>query len=189
MGVALQAFLSERQAYPTMIAPTNSEDGRWWAVQLERTGFGLPITDPNFYQKGVWRCPSAPFPPPYGPDDQPFYGYNAFGVLPVGDWNGLGLYGHFEGDRISPIRESEIVNPSDMIAMGDKLFGGFMFMRDDLASNAKWKAPLRHEGKANVLFCDGHVESLKLEALFEDKSDAALDRWNRDHQPHRERLQ
>jgi len=37
-------------------------------------------------------------------------------------------------------------------------------------------------------FCDGHVEGLKLEALFKDKSDHALRRWNRDHQPHRERL-
>jgi hypothetical protein len=27
-----------------------------------------------------------------------------------------------------------------------------------------------------------------LQFLFEDTSDAALVRWNRDHQPHRERL-
>jgi prepilin-type processing-associated H-X9-DG protein len=43
-------------------------------------------------------------------------------------------------------------------------------------------------GKANAVFCDGHVESPTLKFLFADTSDAALRRWNRDHQPHRERL-
>jgi prepilin-type processing-associated H-X9-DG protein len=43
-------------------------------------------------------------------------------------------------------------------------------------------------GKANVVFCDGHVESPTLPFLFADTSDAALSRWNRDHQPHREKL-
>jgi prepilin-type N-terminal cleavage/methylation domain-containing protein/prepilin-type processing-associated H-X9-DG protein len=43
-------------------------------------------------------------------------------------------------------------------------------------------------GKANVVFCDGHVESPTLPFLFTDTSDATLSRWNRDHQPHRERL-
>ena len=46
----------------------------------------------------------------------------------------------------------------------------------------------RHQGKANVVFCDGHVESPTMQFLFTDTSDAALSRWNRDHQPHRERL-
>jgi prepilin-type processing-associated H-X9-DG protein len=46
----------------------------------------------------------------------------------------------------------------------------------------------RHQGKANVVFCDGHVESPTLPFLFADTSDAALSRWNRDHLPHREKL-
>jgi prepilin-type processing-associated H-X9-DG protein len=46
----------------------------------------------------------------------------------------------------------------------------------------------RHQGKANVVFCDGHVESPALKFLFEDTGDAALVRWNRDHLPHREKL-
>jgi hypothetical protein len=32
-------------------------------------------------------------------------------------------------------------------------------------------------GKANVVFCAGHVESPTLPFLFEDTSDAALARW------------
>ncbi len=49
-------------------------------------------------------------------------------------------------------------------------------------------ATSRHQGKANVVFCDGHVESPTLQFLFEDTSAAALVRWNRDHLPHREKL-
>jgi prepilin-type processing-associated H-X9-DG protein len=41
-------------------------------------------------------------------------------------------------------------------------------------------------GKANAVFCDGHVESPTLKFLFADTSDATLVCWNRDHQPHRE---
>jgi len=39
-----------------------------------------------------------------------------------------------------------------------------------------------------VVFCDGHVESPPLQFLFEDTSADALSRWNRDHEPHREKL-
>jgi prepilin-type processing-associated H-X9-DG protein len=47
---------------------------------------------------------------------------------------------------------------------------------------------LNPDGKANVVFCDGHIESPTLSFLFADTSDAALARWNRDHLPHREKL-
>src|SRR5262245_48114885 len=40
-GIALHTFLSENQSYPLWIAPTNSDQGRWWALQLERGGFGI----------------------------------------------------------------------------------------------------------------------------------------------------
>ena len=43
-------------------------------------------------------------------------------------------------------------------------------------------------GQANVVFCDGPVESPPLAFLFADTRTAALCRWNRGHQPHRERL-
>ena len=49
-------------------------------------------------------------------------------------------------------------------------------------------AKIHPTSKANVVFCDGHVESPTLKFLFTDTSDAALARWNRDHQPHREKL-
>jgi prepilin-type processing-associated H-X9-DG protein len=72
-----------------------------------------------------------------------------------------------------------------MMAMGDIIAHGNFMREPDLAESKA--ASIRHQGKFNVVFCDGHVESPTLKFLFADTSDAALSRWNRDHQPHRER--
>ena len=188
LGIALQGVLADKKTYPLWGA--RDDDGLLWAEQLERGGLGVFKLEADFDQKGIWRCPSAPPTPKFGPPNQPFYAYNAFGVLAVGvRTNALGLFGHFDSVNLTPIRESEVVIPSDMMAIGDSLFGGSAFMRVDLTANEKWDPASRHQGKANVLFCDGHVESPTLKYLFVDTSDAALDRWNRDHQPHRDALQ
>jgi prepilin-type processing-associated H-X9-DG protein/prepilin-type N-terminal cleavage/methylation domain-containing protein len=183
-GVALHTFLTEYHSYPLWVAPTNSEvPGRWWADQLERVGFGVSNPSTNFDHKGVWRCPSAK---PRHEYDM-YYGYNVFGVLMVGDvTNNFGLGGQFTENSATrvPIGESEVVAPSEMIAVGDSDY--LAFMRN--VGYDFFDGHLRHQDKANVLFCDGHVESLTREGLFEDTSDAALARWNRDHLPHRDRL-
>ena len=46
----------------------------------------------------------------------------------------------------------------------------------------------RHGGRWNVVFCDGHVESLKTRELYDVRQDRVLQRWNYDHLPHREQL-
>lgn len=45
----------------------------------------------------------------------------------------------------------------------------------------------RHRGAYNLSFCDGHVEHIREEKLFE-RSDPALRRWNTDHEPHEKDL-
>jgi prepilin-type processing-associated H-X9-DG protein len=96
------------------------------------------------------------------------------------------------------VSESEVANPSDMMAIGDGFYGGNGVLHEgwhlwrtygftDYLGSTK-SSYARHQGKANVVFCDGHVESPTLPFLFTDTSDAALSRWNRDHQPHRELL-
>ncbi len=45
----------------------------------------------------------------------------------------------------------------------------------------------RHRGKLAIVFCDGHVEGIRTEKLFE-KSDTNLRRWNNDNQPHADKL-
>jgi prepilin-type processing-associated H-X9-DG protein len=46
----------------------------------------------------------------------------------------------------------------------------------------------RHGGRWNMVFCDGHVESLRTRDLYDVRRDSVLQRWNYDHMPHREQL-
>lgn len=195
LGIGLQSFVADNHAYPSIIGPANSENPGWWASQLESGGFGdsTPIT--NFIYAGVWRCPSAPktWPWPGPGNGEPFisYGYNVFGVSRGQD--ALGLHGNFiPGATIisnhpgfAPVKEYEVTVPAAMMAIGDSITGDLRFIRLDLAYLDKYgRATARHQGKVDVLFCDGHVESPTLQFVFEDTNDAALVRWNRDHQPH-----
>ena len=107
--------------------------------------------------------------------------------------NKWGLQGHYDSGAdlaslsFTPIAESEVVAPSDMVAIGDCFEGNALLMRRPIEVFAERGNILaRHRGKANVVFCDGHVESPTVKLLLEDTSDTALARWNRDHQPHRE---
>jgi prepilin-type processing-associated H-X9-DG protein len=152
---------------------------------------GLRISRPptNFWTTGIWKCPSAQWKINFSADDisPNCYGYNAFGILKIG--NLTNTPGLLIGYHISA-RESEVANPSDMMAIGDCFDGSIEFMRIPLNDLLRYGNTLsRHQGKANVLLCDGHVESPKLAFLFDDTSDPALARWNRDHRPHRELLQ
>jgi prepilin-type processing-associated H-X9-DG protein len=201
VGIGLQSFVADNHAYPTVIAPTNGEMPGIWISQLQSGGFGFGFSKPatNLIEKGVWRCPSAPrfMLPPNTETEFSSYGYNSFGVMAVGDrTNALGLHGRFISgptnaeywSKFVAVRESEVVAPSDMIAIGDDVVGGIEFMREDMNYLTERGAVQRHTGKLNVVFCDGHVEAPTLNSLFVDTNDAALVRWNRDHQPHREKL-
>jgi prepilin-type processing-associated H-X9-DG protein len=177
LGLALQGYLAENHIYPQLD----------WSRQLERAlGTAQPPT--NFWERGVWRCPSAEWNKNSAARDfsPQYYGYNEYGVLKVGNFtNGLGLLKNWP----TSTRESDVVTPVEMMALGDSFRFSLSFMRMDLPSlNNYGNTFSRHQGKANIAFCDGHVESSKVRFLFEDTSDAALVRWNRDHQPHRESL-
>jgi prepilin-type processing-associated H-X9-DG protein len=180
----------------------NSDNPGFWISQLESGGFGSSTPVTNLIKEGVWRCPSAPnemaWPVPPG---ELFcsYGYNVWGVPSTANHtNALGLHGRFVSGAtfikghpgFSPVKESEVPAPADMMAIGDSIIGGVVFMRLDQGSLFRYRlaAEARHQGKVNVLLCDGHVESPTLGFAFTNTSDAALIRWNRDHQPHRERL-
>ena len=192
LGIGLQVFLSNNHGYPSAFQNTNDESPGTWIGQLEHGGFGVAHPESGFYQRGVWLCPSAQWHVHVPAKFLTCYGYNAFGVLPIGNLtNTTGLLGHRVPSRgFAPIEESEVSVPSDMMAIADCFTGSLFFMRpaslNDLLRYGNTLA--RHQGKANVVFCDGHVESPTLQFLFTDTSDAALSRWNRDHQPHRERL-
>jgi prepilin-type processing-associated H-X9-DG protein len=133
------------------------------------------------------------------------YGYNISG-LTVSD--GLGLGGHDSQGALTPTRESQVLSPSDMIALGDatpwpgetpvagipKLEAGFHLA--DCYKEIMYGLPAgdpavqavqhRHGGRWNVGFCDGHVENLRAGDLFNVSNSVVAQRWNNDHQPHNE---
>ncbi|MGZ4971940.1 MAG: type II secretion system protein [Limisphaerales bacterium] len=187
LGLGLQIFVTDNRAYPSVFVGTNDNRPGSWIGQLACGGFDGSKPKTNLLAEGVWHCPSAPSG--LGGSS---YGYNVYGVAAIGNHtNALGLHGHFVSatEWFAPVPESEVVNPSSMMAIGDSIVGGAFFMRQDMGYlNQRGRASSRHEDKLNVVFCDGHVDSPTLKFLFEDTSDEALVRWNRDHLPHREKL-
>jgi prepilin-type N-terminal cleavage/methylation domain-containing protein/prepilin-type processing-associated H-X9-DG protein len=106
-------------------------------------------------------------------------------------------------------RESAVLATGDMVAIGDDvLYGwsdgcldwGYTLPRPDITmisalgfdpNGDQFPATerylrRRHAAQWNMGFCDGHVTSFKIRPLFDYHSDLVLQRWNRDHLPHRE---
>lgn len=203
LGIALQSFVAENGVYVPEAYPV-------WTKSLQYTVLSTTystnrITFEQWAGRGVWKCPGAAAPSNWPTNAGLFfsYGYNVQGLSARTDTNSLGLGGqhvwnasHHPGP---PVSESAVVSPSEMMAIGDGFKGGNGVIED--GDNWLWRsyaingypgstahAYARHRGKANVVFCDGHVESPTLRFLFDDTSAAALERWNRDHLPHSEKL-
>jgi prepilin-type N-terminal cleavage/methylation domain-containing protein/prepilin-type processing-associated H-X9-DG protein len=111
------------------------------------------------------------------------YGLNTWG-------SGLGAdLGITDGG--AGVKEAMIRNPAEMIFWADgpdttlpwplcPTFGS-----DDGNGFEGWGPSRRHQGGANVLFVDSHVEYGKYREWVEQRDDV-MQRWNRDHQPHPE---
>jgi prepilin-type processing-associated H-X9-DG protein/prepilin-type N-terminal cleavage/methylation domain-containing protein len=183
IGIGLQVVVASDHAYPMLFEQTNG----WWTEKIAYDGLGESRAVTNFILHGVWRCPSPTlWLHPNTNSLEICYGYNSDGIVQKQNAaDGLGLGGHPDTD--TPIKDSEVAAPADMIAIGD-IFEQMPDLHRYAVYGLALAAFQRHQGKANVVFCDGHVESPTLKFLFEDTSDAALVRWNRDHRPHREKL-
>jgi prepilin-type N-terminal cleavage/methylation domain-containing protein/prepilin-type processing-associated H-X9-DG protein len=213
LGLGLHQFVEDNQTFPPYADPTfstNSVVVRFdtWEETLQSQ---LGKNHPGFMQQSVWICPGVKSKL----SGFTSYGYNAFGYSAPGvgiNSNSFGLGGHTlsllqaSGQIINkptvvnlPVKEADIASPSEMMAVadgvqgsGDQLVDGqTLFWREtfyDSAPSDTAAVYSRHKGKANVVFCDGHVESPTLKSLFEDSSNDAFRRWNRDHQPHQDRL-
>jgi prepilin-type processing-associated H-X9-DG protein/prepilin-type N-terminal cleavage/methylation domain-containing protein len=234
-GLGLTGFVADHHCYPLGFNPNHyqgayPEHDTFWMSSLAKE-LGVKMRDTNnpplgiasFYC-GIFLCPAAvnravPIPGTGGWAVNIDYGYNSDGLIRIkpdggSDLNSFGLGGHAvafnkqnHGSTAPPIHPSDIVNPSEMLAIGD----GFAGYKDVLLDTVPWLSRnrdfngsetqryldyrqitkwvhARHQNRANMVFCDGHVESPTLEFLFQDTSDEALRVWNRDHLPHRELL-
>ena len=203
LGLALQEYTTDNNVYPC--GPGGSAKDPSWMDLLETqmrhsVWKNNYIRNTEFWTNGVWLCPNLEMPKESRTVELHgfcSYGYNDMGI----SWKfGLGDFIDRVGRRIiPPNNESTVVVPSEMMAIGDGFVGNGSIIddgQDDIGRMAVTKdflgstarAYARHQGKANVVFCDGHVESPTLKFLFVDTSDDALVRWARDHKPHRELL-
>jgi prepilin-type N-terminal cleavage/methylation domain-containing protein/prepilin-type processing-associated H-X9-DG protein len=214
IGIGLHLYVQDLQAYPLYQVP--QRDGiryydLWWHQRLEPYTHtkGPDGTTTNLI-KGIYFCPAFVHMAPQWANVT--YGYNAVGcgnTLELG-W-GLGIGGqrlgdgpYDFGDRFwRPNKDYEILRSSDMIAAGDAFLldvFGRTEARPDLNDELRgWNGtnlppaglvPLnkRHSGaRFNVLFCDGHLEYMRFQALYALYDDN-LRRWNNDHLPHRDAL-
>jgi prepilin-type processing-associated H-X9-DG protein len=204
LGLALQGFVSDNGVYPLVNnlgfnIGGYPEHRRSWEEALSYGYLGIPTSasDIPYFSDGVWECPSASWDESQHPGNTQAvwypYGYNYLGVNSGGKNEPTGLGGRtatrYAGAPAPPVEDAEVVSPSQMIAIGDSFDSNPVLQRASWRDSQDLSIPAeRHRGRANVVFCDGHVESPTLQVLFEDTADEALVRWNRDHQPHREKL-
>jgi prepilin-type N-terminal cleavage/methylation domain-containing protein/prepilin-type processing-associated H-X9-DG protein len=208
VGIGLTLYVGDFQAYPFDFGIPRGNN----SYGLERwPGLIRPYienaTDDN-RGESVMECPSREGArQSFGNvivDMERGYGVNAFGYQtgkggPLRGLAGTGDWAVLMSGAIRPTRDSEILAPSDMIAVADGTSNGptnsvlagptLLTRTDSMVVNPNplpeiLEARARHRGRVNVTFCDGHVTDFALNALFLDRSDAALSRWNKDNEPH-----
>jgi prepilin-type processing-associated H-X9-DG protein/prepilin-type N-terminal cleavage/methylation domain-containing protein len=204
LGLAMSLYVGDQQRYPGQ-----------WLQRHGATDYSSPpnlIVWPGRLQPflsgvlKVFDCPTSPLNAAGLPTDltelderyQLDYRYNSHGsTLPEIAEYGLGL-------KSSGLSQSKILVPSDMIALHDTelqpnvwpplpmgpvggtpgggVSGGHSPPPD---TNVNLHVSQRHNGGANVLFCDGHIE-YGAEPNFTKEAEAPRRRWNYDHEPHQE---
>jgi prepilin-type processing-associated H-X9-DG protein/prepilin-type N-terminal cleavage/methylation domain-containing protein len=182
-GQAMTMYVSDHQAYPPMVFLTSSGGlgGTTWQSYL----YDYLPRDHHYQEKGIYICPS--WKSPDGLISGNSYGINDRGAT-FSESLGLGatISGASGSWVISSATENKIVSPSDMVAMADAR--GFLSQITAIAfagDDYPYYPDDRHDGGANAVFCDGHVEYGKLKKWIEATPQARR-RWNSDHQPHPE---
>jgi prepilin-type processing-associated H-X9-DG protein/prepilin-type N-terminal cleavage/methylation domain-containing protein len=209
MGIALRMYVDDYHGYPYWQGPWEPPQGIGtigpgtlpldynfgiWQQALE------PYYHMKWYQK-EFQCPAyqGMFD---GYWDIGSYAYNGRGsdFTETVACLGLGMNSWAEiSDRIlpaPPITDSQVVVPSEMVAITDSRtwdipqpVGPFMgstlgepgLLRGVPIAKAL-QSPPQHGQNFNVLFCDGHVTSMRILSLFSLETNAPI--WNNDHQRH-----
>jgi prepilin-type N-terminal cleavage/methylation domain-containing protein/prepilin-type processing-associated H-X9-DG protein len=197
MAVALNLYLDNHDRYPLSIGPGPDPDyAQTWQDALapylsEKTtnsAFRF-LRCPSYKQQGSAAVGSGFIFIPFS-----IYAYNSgtpYALSPT------------PNDYYNPtyLKESAVVAPSRMIAMGDANLVAYTtpsmvmgatdlryiplaYRRTQPGYEREQKAlRLRHYSRHVTGFCDGHVEAIPFAILFAENPDARRV-WNYDHQPH-----
>jgi prepilin-type N-terminal cleavage/methylation domain-containing protein/prepilin-type processing-associated H-X9-DG protein len=209
IGLGLRLYVDDFKAYPLYVDFFEHVD---WYNRLEPyTTSKWPNPVGTFSNlTGIYVCPA--YARLGNVRTTGTYGYNVNGTAPSFQkgW-GLGLGGDrmipddqsvTTASDFLPIRETRVVRPSEMIAVPEawlmkglnRPFDADTDMPDipltlsyssSSGYGASMLAPqqLRHSGRFNVFFCDGHQETV-LAKVVGSRTPDALRRWNNDNQPH-----
>jgi len=192
IGLALGMYTSDFDRYPAYEFPLQSGQVSWDAA-LE------PYLKCSWENRGI-QCPSYSGPlSTTSSMGGSSYGYNVYGASPK-NYIELGLG---DPNNTGPVRQSQVLAPSDMIAIADSqvffeaenwdlsqpyqpvFFPGWAGMDSlECVSLPVSSHPRRHGRDYNVVYCDGHVFAFDPLRLFDPKYTAA--EWNSDHEPHSE---
>jgi prepilin-type processing-associated H-X9-DG protein len=205
-------YADDFKAYPPGVVPlSNDPDTRFYFDLLypytkERLVYeswddtGGRVS--NFEGNGIWACPSLAHLSSGWPFKTRTLQYNSRGCGSDGLRGSLGLEG---------ARESTVVAPAKMVALGDPdawvlhdpcslpvvlphfkpvSVAGWIELGiiPDLPNNRILKVwqptqRTRHGGRWHVVFCDGHVGKLQTKELF-GRQEEVRKLWNRDNAPH-----
>ncbi len=210
LSTALISYVGSHGQYPQRVNPevVEGKTNHWvWCNVLEREMTSDDrFPPPRFFnglKQSVWECPAKRTSAPMGDSG---YGYNTWGFSSSFLQEPLGLAGKVRGLNVEgfpvppriPVKDGDVVSPSRMLSIADDVSGwadsywvSMDFIRMKPIGASQHDVPFdvsRHRRRVNAAFADGHVETIPLQTLFSDPSDEALSLWNRDNQPHRERM-
>lgn len=209
LGIAVMMYADTCGSYPAGVGgpETGPLYGAWLWPALLRQYLGANRN------VEIFKCPSAPpeanwtvkfggnMPSAYGylqnevplvPGSTNFmsYGYNAWGSAVTRPIFGLGVWTDYNATKpVAVLKPSECIalgdSNWDLKRKGDRDWSGFIGMYEE----RQW--PLDHHSKrANILFCDGHVQALQRKAFVAQLNtdsgakDQATRIWNIDHKVH-----
>lgn len=214
-GLALQMYVDDYGTYPGNAlvyrsdgSPSQHSNENPFLTAIQRYCYRPKADprDPGLHLDNLFACPGRPwersrFPLVTGPvifSRGSGYSHNAGGTAGrklIGQSLGLcpvrysprddsGAHGQM---TTFPVRAETVRIPSDMIAIGDAIFlDGFSYRPFDRALfEVGFLVGDHHNGGANLVFCDGHVEYRK-QSRWIESTDIARKRWNNDNDPHRE---
>jgi prepilin-type N-terminal cleavage/methylation domain-containing protein len=194
IGLGIQMYATDYGTFPfEFVSGARGQYGLFWFQAVEpQVGASWTNT--------LWQCPASKYPQKVddnqsdGWSAQGSYGYNGYGTADYAGKTplfnlGLGQYFDLRSPQPHPagISESLLSSPSEMIAVADSLSYAYLL---SVTTNFlppvanSWRAAW-HEAGENVAFCDGHLERMKRERLYDAKP-TVRQCWNNDHAPHPE---
>jgi prepilin-type N-terminal cleavage/methylation domain-containing protein/prepilin-type processing-associated H-X9-DG protein len=234
MSIALSSYMAEFRTYPPFTQPSAlANQNIYWPEEME--GYVGASWGTNLFRgraesrNRLYLCPGYArlgsfYDPAVAPDWEGWhrigaYAYNWHGVAFEGwdsgsYWQRTSCLGLGGGPGVRPVRDAEVLRPSNMIALADaglrsdgttRIWGtsdlsdgvGFWdyaaitFVGQARPWGSTGNAAVasaitrRHKGRWNVAFADAHIQDYKPKAVLNYHDDAVLSLWNKDNLPHR----